>query len=155
MKNPSSSLEFCEAGIRDQALVLELLGKMREFFQEPFNRERLESTLKQFLREEWAGRIWLVKAKGKTIGYVILTLGFSFEFLGRDAFIDELYLLPKHRSKGYGKEIIDFVCEQAKSRFGVSAIHLEVSPDNDQANRLYTKIGFEFHSNKLMTKWLV
>jgi len=35
------------------------------------------------------GRVWLIQYQGQVIGYVILTLGYSLEYGGRDAFIDE------------------------------------------------------------------
>jgi hypothetical protein len=33
-------------------------------------------------------------------GYVILTLGFSVEYRGREAFVDELYVEEKFRRQG-------------------------------------------------------
>jgi GNAT superfamily N-acetyltransferase len=84
---------------------------------------------------------------------VVLTFGFSFEYGGRDAFIDELYLEAAHRGKGIGGLTIDFVSEQAKV-LGVKALHLEVERHNDWGNRLYRKKGFGGNERHLLTKWL-
>ena len=41
-----------------------------------------------------AGAIWLIREKQGVLGYVALCFGYSIEFGGRDAFIDEIYVAP-------------------------------------------------------------
>jgi len=60
---------------------------------------------------------------------VVLAFGFSFEYKGRDAFIDELFLKEAYRKKGIGGQTMRFVEQQAKE-LGVHAIHLEVEKSN-------------------------
>jgi ribosomal protein S18 acetylase RimI-like enzyme len=86
-------------------------------------------------------------------GYVVLTLGFSFEFRGHDAFIDELYIEPAYRRRGYGREAVRFLEEQAR-KMGANALHLEVDYGNDPAMELYRRSGYQDHNRFLMTKWL-
>jgi RimJ/RimL family protein N-acetyltransferase len=50
-------------------------------------------------------------------------------------------LLPAHRGKGYGTELINAVVEDAH-RVGISRIELTVHADNDRAIALYEKVGF-------------
>jgi hypothetical protein len=38
------------------------------------------------------------------VGCVVLTLGYSLELLGRDAFIDEFYLREVYRGRGWGRQ---------------------------------------------------
>jgi GNAT superfamily N-acetyltransferase len=60
----------------------------------------------------------------ETIGYIVLTLGDSLEYHGRDAFVDEIYIRESHRGKGIGAQAIKFVegglpparCASAASR---------------------------------------
>ena len=61
-------------------------------------------------------RAWLLRAKaeGPIIGYVLLTLGFSIEYGGRDAFIDELYVMSDARSQGIGAAALEFVTGEAR-----------------------------------------
>ncbi len=85
------------------------------------------------------------------VGYIVLTFGYSLEFLGRDAFIDEFFLLPSHRGRGWGKKTLAFVEEQARHNH-VRAIHLETVRTNDDAKRLYSKTGFVDRNHYLMSK---
>lgn len=48
------------------------------------------------------GRVWLIQHQSLAIGYVILTLGFSLEYGGRDAFIDEFYIQANYQGQGIG-----------------------------------------------------
>ena len=54
-------------------------------------------------------------AEGNTIvGYIVLTIGFSFEFHGHDAFIDELYIDAAHRRRGFGRQAVEFLEKKAR-----------------------------------------
>jgi ribosomal protein S18 acetylase RimI-like enzyme len=84
---------------------------------------------------------------------VILTLGYSFEFRGRDAFVDELYIEPEFRRRGLGRRAMEFLEERARA-LGVNAVHLEVDRGNDAAAELYRRAGYADQGRFLMTKWL-
>ncbi len=118
-----------------------------------FQEETAREALRIFLNEPLYGKLWLIVAKGKTIGYMALTLGYSFEFKGRDAFLDELYILPEFRGHSIGSRAVDFVAEQAKT-MGVKAIHLEVELHNEAGLSLYRRYGFKEHNRMLMTRWV-
>lgn len=83
-------------------------------------------------------------------GYLVLTFGYSLEFGGRDAFIDEFYVRPQARGRGLGRAGIEHAAAICRGA-GVHAIHLEVEDTNPDAARLYDRIGFAFHSRRLMT----
>jgi ribosomal protein S18 acetylase RimI-like enzyme len=97
--------------------------------------------------------VWLLCQDGQVIGYIILTIGFSFEFHGHDAFIDELYVEPAYRRRGFGRQAVEFL-EKKALEMGVNAVHLEVDRGNDPAFDLYRRAGYENHDRFLMTKWL-
>jgi ribosomal protein S18 acetylase RimI-like enzyme len=84
---------------------------------------------------------------------VVLTVSFSFEYRGRDAYIDELYIAEEHRGRGIGRRAMAYVEKMARE-LGVNAMHLEVSRDNTAALELYRRIGYVDHGRYLMTKWL-
>ena len=81
---------------------------------------------------------------------MVLCYGYSLEYLGRDAFIDELYLIESYRRRGWGKRTMQFVQEEAQ-RQGIRAIHLEVVRRNTNAFEFYRKLGFKDHDHRLMT----
>lgn len=134
----------------------ELLPLMREFYageQLPFE----ESVLRRALTELWAeplhGGAWLARAGPEAVGYGILCCGFSLEYGGRDAFVDELFVRPEWRDKEIGNRLLDAM-EALCLDSGIAALHLEVDHDNRHGKRLYTRRGFVDHRRHLMTKWL-
>ena len=84
---------------------------------------------------------------------MVLTVSFSFEYRGHDAFIDELYIAEEYRGRGIGRRAMDFV-ENVARELGVNAMHLEVSRENEAALELYRRTGYVDHDRYLMTKWL-
>jgi ribosomal protein S18 acetylase RimI-like enzyme len=107
----------------------------------------------EFLADISLGRAWLVLANDEPVGYVIITLGYSLEYYGRDAFIDEFFIKASHRGQGIGTKVMQFV-EAACRELGINALHLEVERANTAAQGLYRKFGFANHDRILMTKWI-
>jgi GNAT superfamily N-acetyltransferase len=104
------------------------------------------------LRDRRAGRAYVIEAAGVPLGYAVLTRGYSLESLGRDAFVDELYLDPRARGLGFGRAAIRFLLAAAR-RFGVRALHLEVERRNVAARRVYRRAGFVDHDRFPMTRF--
>jgi diamine N-acetyltransferase len=119
----------------------------------PFDEARRRMIFDEFVRDDTYGRAWLIFAGEKAAGYVVLTISFSFEYRGRDAFIDELYIEPEYRGQGIGRRTMEMVEEVARD-LSVNAIHLEVSKGNDAALELYRRTGYVDHERYLMTKLL-
>jgi ribosomal protein S18 acetylase RimI-like enzyme len=147
-------LVFREATDTD---VPELIRMMRCLaLQEPvlpFDEREVASAWAQFFSSVEFGRAWLFYAGDELAGYVILTLGYSFEYRGRDAFVDELYVEGRFRGRGLGRQVMEFVEARARER-GVNAVHLEVDRGNEAALALYRRSGYANHGRYLMTKWL-
>ena len=116
-----------------------------------FDEAKARATLTGVLRDRSLGRVWMIHAGAQPIGYMILTLGYSLEYRGRDAFVDELFLLESHRGRGIGRKAMQ-VLEQACRELDVRALHLEVERPNVAAQTLYRKLGFVDHERYLMTK---
>lgn len=119
----------------------------------PFDEQRRRVIFDQFVRDSPYGRVWLIVDGECPVGYVVLTVSFSFEYRGYDAFVDELYIAKEYRGRGIGRQAMEFV-EVAAAELGVNAIHLEVSHGNDPAIGLYRRVGYTGNQRHLMTKWL-
>ena len=85
------------------------------------------------------------------LAYAHGSFGFSFEYGGRDAFIDEFFLAAEARGKGHGSEVMRLLDKEAVA-LGVRAIHLEVERHNVKGNSIYQKSGYRSNNRKLMTK---
>jgi diamine N-acetyltransferase len=137
----------------DADLLLRMMHEYCAFDHHPFDREKARGALAGLLRDPALGRVWLICAGENVLGYIVLTLGYSLELLGHDAFIDEFFILESHRGQGWGRKTMQFV-EEAARALGVHAIHLEVTRHNSGAQRFYPKLGFEDREHHLMSKWI-
>lgn len=151
----ASGIELREATLADAATLLRMMRALAE--QEPgrieFDQPAALAAVRLLLAEPRFGHTWLLWDGATAVGYVALTISFSFEYRGRDAFIDELYIEPAYRRRGLGRMAMQFAELRAKE-LGVNAVHLEVDRGNDPAMELYRKIGYADHNRYLMTKWL-
>ena|ERR671932_14374 len=146
----------------DIEILMPLIQEFHEIEHLPFDEGKIRSLLAKIMRENSLGRVWLIQDSGDAIaqstaptviGYIVLMFGYSLEFLGRDAFIDELYIREGNRGQGIGTRALQFV-QQVCPSLGIQALHLEVDRKNTDAQRLYRKVGFEDHDRYLMTKWI-
>lgn len=131
-----------------------LLSMMKNFYaidNYEYNAEIGKKTALELIENKQLGRLYIIKENLDYVGYIALTFGFSFEYNGRDALIDELYIEENWRNKGIGKLAIEFIVQQTK-QLGVNAIHLEVEQHNKSAYELYRKSGFKENDRILMTK---
>jgi GNAT superfamily N-acetyltransferase len=119
-------------------------------FDERVGREALE----RLLDSPDFGQVWLLQLDAEPAGYVVLTFGYSLEFGGRDAFVDELFVAEGMRGHGLGSHAIEFASETCRA-LGIRALHLEVDHDNPRAQSLYRRSGFVDHDRYLMTRRLV
>ncbi len=137
----------------DLELLMELVTEFYAESMYPLRRAEARQAVERLLDDPGAGRIWLIEVEGATAGYLALTLGFSIEYLGRDAFIDEIYLRPSFRGHGLGTEAIALAEREARE-LGVRALHLEVERSNPRARGVYLRRGFRDNDRQLLSKIL-
>jgi ribosomal protein S18 acetylase RimI-like enzyme len=138
-----------------------LLDFMREYYAfdgHGFDREKARVALTALLRDSNLGLAWLILDRNAIdsdapVGYVVLCFGYSLEWLGRDAFVDEFYLREEYRGRGWGRKTMEFV-EKAARAADVRTLHLEVVRENSAALQLYRKLGFAEHRSTFLSKWI-
>lgn len=133
-----------------------LLVMVREFYAHEelaFVESAAQRALNGILNNPAFGRVFLICVGDEVAGYTVLTLGYSLEFHGRDAFVDELFLLEKFRGQGISQHTLEFLAAVCREN-SVAALHLEVERKNLAAQAAYRKFGFADHDRYLMTKWL-
>lgn len=88
------------------------------------------------------GAIYIIGPARAPIGYIVICFGWSVEFGGLDAIVDELFVRPSVRGRGIATEAL-ISLPNALSAFGLRAIHLEVDRENEAAVKLYRRSGFQ------------
>lgn len=133
-----------------------IVEMMRGYYAEdgyPFVDAEARRAVTGLVRDENLGRLWAILDQNRVIGYLAVTLGFSLEYRGRDAFIDELFIVDAARGQGLGSAALGVAESYCRER-GVNALHLEVERHRGTAFELYRRAGFEDHDRYLMTKLL-
>lgn len=153
-------IELRRAGADDRGLLLVLLRGLYECEHIPFDEARSARAVGGLLADPALGGIWIIERAGATgerggdpIGYAVLTLGYSLEFGGRFALLDELFIREEHRGAGAGRQVLARIEEICRG-LGLQAVRLEVERTNRAARELYRKVGFEAHDRDLMTLWI-
>ena len=130
-----------------------LLTLMSEFYAEagyPLNFDRAQAAFLPLLGPGELGQVLLVQVDGEAAGHLVLTFGYSMEYGGRSAFIDDLFIRPPFRRRGLGGRIVAqarAICEE----LGVRAMHLEVARDSAAAQAVYRGAGFRETGRQLLT----
>jgi ribosomal protein S18 acetylase RimI-like enzyme len=135
-------LVISQANIDDLESLVELSGRYHDFEQITSSEHDRRQTLKMLLSNDAVGAIFTSGDGHSIYGYIAVCFGFSIELGGRDAFIDELYVEPEHRSRGLGGLLLAHALRFLQDR-GIIAVSLEVSHDNQVAIGFYAKHGFE------------
>lgn len=75
------------------------------------------------------------------VGVIVANLNWSLKFAGRSLWIEELYVTPEFRRRGYGRALVERVVEYAQNH-DIRGIDLEAYQGNTPASVLYRTTGF-------------
>lgn len=136
------TLKLKIATTEDLDIILPMVKAYHHFeFMETDNDTRSQA-IQTLLNNPQYGKIWLIQWEEKTVGYISLCPGYTIEFGGRDAFIDEFFILSDYRGKGLGNKTLELVKEKARE-WGIKSLFLEVDKENIIAQNLYKKASFK------------
>jgi ribosomal protein S18 acetylase RimI-like enzyme len=123
----------------DRRLVRELWEQFEEELGGP-----------DYLRETWAeawsdlsetvrsGVALMAEEDGRAVGFIFCVLG---NVGRRTAHVTDLYVLPDARGRGIGTALLAAIVEPAREA-GLEHVSLEVLLRNNEARRLYDRLGF-------------
>ena len=124
----------------DASVVLEM---MRTFYASPAvhtngSEEIFRADVAACVGENPCAEGFLLTENGAPVGYAMLAKSFSTEYGRPCVWIEDLYLLPAFRGRGYGGQVLSFVEE----RYPDALLRLEAEPENLPAVKAYRKSGF-------------
>jgi GNAT superfamily N-acetyltransferase len=131
-----------------------LLGLMKKYYaydRHHFDGTAAKKAMRRLIADKNLGIVILITEGRIAIGYLVLAFGYSLEFHGRDAFVDEFFLVEEYRGKGIGKTALKYA-QRVAEKHGIMALHLEVIRHNSRVVDLYRREGFVDHDRYLMTK---
>ena len=135
--------------ITDIEVITQMMQDFYAIDNYPMDVEVAKNLFHEFISNENLGKSWLIYSENEIVGYIILTFVFSFEYGGKIAFVDELFIKETERGKGFGKEAIQFI-QREVPKLSLKLLYLEVEPHNENAQKLYLAHDFVIHNRKLM-----
>jgi ribosomal protein S18 acetylase RimI-like enzyme len=145
-------LELAAVSAADLPLLERLVRAYYVEDRHTFHDDRQLAALAALAAGEPFGRAWLTLLERRPVGYAVLSWGFSVEAGGREACLDEIYLVPAVRNRGLGSRVLALLEGEARAQ-GVRRVFLEVERDN-RAIGLYRRAGYAEHARFLMSKLL-
>jgi diamine N-acetyltransferase len=145
-------ISFQLATIADLDSIFLLMQQMQidDPWSEPFNETAVRHNLLELLTNPIYGVIHLAFDANTPIAYLVICFDYSLEYRGKGAWIDELFVLPTHRGKGIGTQLLD-LAESSSRQQVAHYLHLEVTHGNPAID-LYRRRAFQDHHRYLMTK---
>jgi GNAT superfamily N-acetyltransferase len=98
------------------------------------------------------GRVLIAEQAGAVVGYAVLCFGYSVEYGGRDAFVDDIYVVPSARGRGHGARLYAAL-EREAALCSCRALHLEIMAGN-RVEDWYRSLGYADRGSRLLTKRL-
>jgi len=122
-----------------------LLALMHDFYAEAgfaLDRAAHEAAFTQLLSHPPLGAVWIARQGGMAAGHVLLAVRFTMEHAGLSACVDDLYVRPEFRRMGIGRQLLDAVVCECRTR-GCRSLQVEVGGDNHPALALYAAFGLQ------------
>ncbi|MEO0484534.1 MAG: GNAT family N-acetyltransferase [Pseudomonadota bacterium] len=130
------------ADLVDLAQLLPLVSAFHAEEEVPTTEDQRMNGIMPILRGSPHGEFFLVGPRMAPAGYAFVSYGWSLEFGGLDAFLDEFYLRPAVRGKGLAGDVLHALSLYLADR-GAGSLTLEVDYDNAPAISAYERSGFQ------------
>ncbi len=137
----AKEFEIRPASEHDVPIILQLIKELADYEKLLHEVVATERVLRESLFCEHAhAEVMLAYYDNKPIGFVLFFHNFS-TFLGQSGiYIEDLYIRPEMRGRGFGKKLLAYLAKLAKER-NYGRIEWSVLDWNKHAIKFYKKIG--------------
>ena len=109
-------LEFRYAERKDTELILKFIHELAEYENLSDQVVATAELLEEWIFDKKKAEVILAVEDGKDVGFALFFHNFS-TFLGRaGSYLEDLYIMPKYRGKGYGKALLKELASTALKR---------------------------------------
>lgn len=116
IKTKYENLEIRFAEETDVKLILDFIKELADYEKLLHEVVATEEILRESLFERKAAEVIIVEYKGEPIGFALFFHNFS-TFLGKPGiYLEDLYIRPEMRGRGYGKTLLAFLAKLAIER---------------------------------------
>lgn len=103
----------------------------------------LEIAIKETQKKSPQTLIWVIRENENIMGALLVNVIMSLKFSGKSIWIEELYVSPTVRRKGFGRLLIEHLIDYAERQLDINGIDLEAYQGNTPASILYRSLGFK------------
>jgi GNAT superfamily N-acetyltransferase len=145
-----SDFEIRSASEGDVPVILSLIRELAEYERAPDAVVATEAALRDVLfGPKRSADVLLALESGEAVGFAVYFYNFS-TWLGRPGlYLEDLFVRPAVRGKGFGRALLERLAQIAKER-GCGRMEWAVLDWNDPAIQFYRKLGAE-----PMNEWTV
>ena len=129
------------ASVEDVPLILQLIRELAEYERAPQDAVATEPQLREVLfGEKPSAEVLLAFEKEEAVGFAVYFFNFS-TWLGRPGlYLEDLFVRPETRGKGYGRALLERLAQIAQER-GCGRMEWAVLDWNEPAIQFYKKLG--------------
>lgn len=140
MNNLQPSFRFAQR--KDTGLILAFIKALAEYEKMAGNVIATEELLEEWIFDKGKAEVLFVVENGIPVGFALFFHNFS-TFLGRAGiYLEDLFILPEHRGKGYGKAILKKLAATAVER-GCGRLEWSCLDWNRPSIDFYLSLGAE------------
>ena len=135
---------------KDVSLILQFINELAVYEKLEHQAVATEDLIRQHLfGEQPSAEVIIGELKGKPIGFALFYNNFS-TFLGKPGIhLEDLYVDPDERGKGFGKNLLAYLAKLAVDR-NCGRLEWSVLDWNEPSMKFYQSLGAE-----LMKEWVV
>lgn len=112
----TDAMNFRYATRKDTALILQFIKDLADYEKMLHEVIADEKTLESWIFDKQKAEVLFVLEEDKEVGFALFFHNFS-TFLGRAGiYLEDLYVKPEHRGKGYGKALLKKLASLAVER---------------------------------------
>ena len=100
----------------DVPVILDLIKQLAEYEKAADQVVATEKLLHESLFEQRAAEVLLVEADGRAVGFAVFFTSYSTWLARAGIFLEDLFVLPDERGKGYGKGLLTHLAQIAVER---------------------------------------
>ena len=143
-------LEIRPARVEDVPVILQLIRDLATYERAPNEVTATEEGLREVLfGEKPAAEVLLAFEGAEAVGFAVFFHNFSTWLGRRGLYLEDLFVKPEMRGKGYGRALLVHLAKIAHDR-GCGRMEWAVLDWNDPAIQFYLKLGA-----KPMKEWTV
>lgn len=102
-----------EAERKDCPIILQFIKELAQYEKEPDAVEATVEILEESIFDKKQAKVVLLEENGESVGFALYFFNFSTWRGKVGLYLEDLFVRPQHRGKGYGKMLLSYLANQA------------------------------------------